>query len=340
MPIVSTIGSMSSRGFGFGGAAKPDSKSGIFALGKQNLSGGGGSVVNTREKYTFATCTSTTSGVGTASAAALYGAASSNGSRGIFAIGCTESAPTPVTTRNKYLYSNCSSTACGVAASSAGSREGSATGNSTRGIFAIGLSSGAKTTTRNKYTYSNCTSTACGVGAASTASSAGSAAGESTKGIFALGSITGFPYYVTTRNKYTYSTCASTACGVGAASTNSGAGAAAGNSTRGIFALGYNPGSCCSFNPSQTRNKYTYSTCASTSSGVASSSAAMAYGAAVGNSTRGIFSIARPQNFPTNTRDKYTYAACTSTSCGVGTASISSFGQSGAWWATCVNCGI
>jgi hypothetical protein len=76
------------------------------------------------------------------------------------------------TIRNKYTYSSCTSTACGVGVSSAVNYFGSATGNSTRGIFALG----GPSVTRDKYLYSSCTSTATGVGAASVTSEGGSAA--------------------------------------------------------------------------------------------------------------------------------------------------------------------
>jgi hypothetical protein len=76
---------------------------------------------------------------------------------------------------------------------------------------------------------------------------------DGNKGIFALGNSSGSS---TIRNKYTYATCASTACGVGSASQGGRDGSAMGNNTRGIFNLG----SCgaCRLN---VRNKYTYASC-------------------------------------------------------------------------------
>ena len=63
-------------------------------------------------------------------------------------------------------------------------RNNSAAGNSTRGIFALGLAQppccGVVSTTREKYTYASCSSTASGVGGASVASSDGSAASWAT----------------------------------------------------------------------------------------------------------------------------------------------------------------
>ena len=79
-----------------------------------------------------------------------------------------------------HLYICCTSTATGVGAASAASYQGSAAGNSTRGIFALGALCGVGSTTRNKYTYACCTSTATGVGAASANSSSGSAASWAT----------------------------------------------------------------------------------------------------------------------------------------------------------------
>ena len=79
-------------------------------------------------------------------------------------------------TRNKYTYSSDTSTASGVGTASAARAQGAATGNSTRGIFALGLNycSGA-TACRNKYTYACCTSTSSGVASSSSSSSYGSA---------------------------------------------------------------------------------------------------------------------------------------------------------------------
>jgi hypothetical protein len=59
---------------------------------------------------------------------------------------------------------------------------GSAAGNSTLGIFALGLNSTfCRLTTRNKYTYSGCVVSAGG--AATAASSYGSAASNGTSGV-------------------------------------------------------------------------------------------------------------------------------------------------------------
>ena len=133
---------------------------------------------NIRNKYTYATCSSTACGVGSASSNAFAGSAAGNDTRGIFALGGNP----PTNTRNKYTYATCTSTACGVAVSSCTSFAGrAAAGNSTRGIFALGFNSGfTQQTTRNKYTYACCTSTAAGVGAASVASCFGSATSWAT----------------------------------------------------------------------------------------------------------------------------------------------------------------
>jgi hypothetical protein len=172
--------------------------------------------------------------------------------------------------RNKYTYATCSSTAACVAVSSATTYGGAAAGNKTRGIFALGYSNpGGSNVIRNKYTYATCSSTACGVGSSSTASYRGSAVGDSTKGIFAMGLINSGSCPSTIRNKYTYSSCTNTACGVGAASAASYCGSAAGNSTRGIFALG---STAAGVGGTTTRNKYTYACCTSTATGVAASS--------------------------------------------------------------------
>ena len=140
------------------------------------------------------------------------------GAIAIFALGCVSGAST---TRDKYTFSGC--VVSSGAAASAASYVGSAAGNSTIGIFALGNS----TTTRDKYTYSGC------VNASATASSAasyvGSAAGNSTVGIFALGYVGGSS---TTRNKYTYS--GDTNGTATAASAASSYGSAASNGTTGV----------------------------------------------------------------------------------------------------------
>ena len=149
-----------------------------------------------------------------------------DGTKGIFALGYNT--PSALTTRNKYTYSSCTSTACGVGAASAGSNSGSAAGNSTRGIFALG----GGLTTRNKYTYASCTSTASGVAASSAGSTGGAAAGNLTRGIFSLG-MNSVGCYTTTRNKYTYACCTSTASGVAVASQRGGCLSVAGNASIG-----------------------------------------------------------------------------------------------------------
>ena len=202
------------------GAAAGNSTRGIFALGSAGTCIGS----TIRNKYTY-------SGDVNAVAASAsgcnshFGAAVGSCSIGIFALGAYH-CPTcgcvmPQTIRNKFTYSSC--TNAGATASSAVSAYGSAAGNATVGIFALGCSS----TTRNKYTYSgdvNAVATA-----ASAASTTGAAAGNSTIGIFALGFTTALS---TTRNKYTYSGCVSAAAT--AASAASGRGAAASDGTTGV----------------------------------------------------------------------------------------------------------
>jgi hypothetical protein len=96
---------------------------------------------------------------------------------GIFALGRSF---TISTTRNKYTYSGCvvsSATAATVA-----SGRGSAAGNSTVGIFALGcVGACTRSTTRNKYTYSGDVVAAGGV--ATSASRDGSAASNGTSGV-------------------------------------------------------------------------------------------------------------------------------------------------------------
>lgn len=242
-----------------------------------------------------------------------------DGTFSIFALGAVGGVST---TRNKYTYSG-NVVAAGGAASIA-SQSGSAAGNSTVGIFALGyiVSGGSNTpsVTRDKYTYSGCVVSAGG--AATVASAEGSAAGNSTVGIFAL-STTGIFAGTAARNKYTYSGCVVSAGG--AATTSSVRGSATGNSTVGIFALGNNSSSGALLT---TRDKYTYSGCV-VSAGTAAT-AASNEGSAAGNSTVGIFALGVTSTgfCGTTTRNKYTYAGCV-VSAG-GAATVASFRGSAA----------
>ena len=99
---------------------------------------------------------------------------------------------------------------------------------------------------------------------------------DATIGIFALGYLCGVSS--TTRNKYTFSNDTVGTGGVATAASHYGS--AAGNSTRGIFALGYTTG------PSTTRNKYTYACDSVTTGGIAT--AASYGGSAASNGTCGV----------------------------------------------------
>jgi hypothetical protein len=147
---------------------------------------------------------------------------------------------------------------------------------------------------------------------------ASTGATDGTVGIFAIGTTNG-ACSTAVRNKYTFSSCTSTACGVGSASVGALYGSAAGNSTRGIFALGRTTG--IQSTGTIIRNKYTYSSCASTAIGVGTASIASSNGAGVGNSTRGIFHLGSSTTGSTKVRNKYTYSSCTSTASGVASAS-------------------
>jgi hypothetical protein len=270
--------------------AVPDGTFSIFALGNNQC---------TRNKYTYSGCVSSSATAGTVGSSGQ--SAAGNSTVGIFALGFTSGfcGSFPVTTRNKYTYVGCVVSAGGAA--TVPSYDGSAAGNSTIGIFALGYDSGAnRLATRNKYTYSGDVVSAGG--AATTASYVGSAVGNSTRGIFALGCA---GCTVTTRDKYTYSGCVVSAGG--AATVASKAGAAAGNSTVGIFALGIN----VSNTNLSTRDKYTYSSDV-VSAGSAATDASR-FGAAAGNSTVGIFALGAQASFPvpqvaSTTRNRYTYA--------------------------------
>jgi hypothetical protein len=206
--------------------------------------------------------------------------------------------------RNKYTYSGCVVSA--ATAATAVSSCGSATGNSTVGIFAVASGS----TARNKYTYVGCVVSAGG--AATQALCGGSAVGNSTVGIFALG---GTQYYCpcfgamiycnsSTRNKYTYS--GDVVASGASASQGTRGGSAAGTATVGIFALGA-PSSFYCQSYSTTRNKYTYS--GDTNGSATAATASSRDTSAAGNSTFGIFALGCVSGVgQSTTRNKYTYS--------------------------------
>jgi hypothetical protein len=274
--------------------------------------------LSTGTSYTFGVFALNSYGPSPSSAFSNSITAVLDGTFGIFALGCTCGNST---TRNKYTYAGCVVSAGGAA--TVASRCGSAAGNSTVGIFALGsiVCGGSNTlvTTRNKYTYSGCVVSAGG--AATIASSQGSAAGNSTVGIFAL-STTGTFAGTANRNKYTYSGCVVSAGG--AASTSSVKGAAVGNSTVGIFALGANSSSGARLT---TRDKYTYSGCVVSAGGAAT--VASCSGSAAGNSTVGIFALGYTSAGGVTTRNKYTYSGCVVSAGGAATAASSAGSAAG-----------
>ena len=327
MPLIATRGAASAQGFGeFAQAAVSDGTKAIFALGLVNCA----TWSSTRNKYTYACCTSTACGVGTSVVGGGgCGRAAGNSTRGVFATGRGTAA------RCRHMYACCTTTSTGAGGfASSVVVGGTAAGNATRGIFSIGNSSCVLTTTRNTFTYATCTSASAAAG--STAANYGSAVGNSTRGIFSLGRTFNCGYCATsTRNKFTYACNSSTASGVASASFPSLFQSAAGNSTRGIIALGRK---CSSFSAcGNVRNKYTYACCTSTASGVATASVAIGYGgSAAGNSTRGIFALGSSGGSG-SVRNKYTYACCTSTASGVGTSSSPGINGAAASWSLCVN---
>lgn len=239
---------------GFGGAA---ASSPVTVTGLTNGS-----------SYTFGAFALNSYGPSPISAFSNSITAALDGTFGIFALGSNS------TTRNKYTYSGDVVSAGGAATRS--NYEGSATGNSTVGIFALGvdLCCGGSVTTRNKYTYS---SDVVSAGAASsTVSSYGSAVGNSTVGIFAIGNN---PCRSATRNKYTYS--GDTSGSATAATVATAYGSAAGNSTVGIFALGQSASADLT-----TRDKYTYSGDVVSAGGAAT--VASSSGSAASNGIAGI----------------------------------------------------
>lgn len=351
MPTIMTKGAASASGFGFGSltGTPADGTKAIFQLG---------SGTSIREKYTYACCSSTTSGVGQVNqtgycspyctVGTTVGSGFSNYSKGIFTLGtinATSCARSQSIDTNKYTFSTCSSVVGpNIGSTNCTSAKGNAVSNKTIGILSIGFSLqccvAILVNKKRKFTYSSCAWAA--VSANTTASASGSAVGNSTKAIIALGgtvycaSIGTYVTKVATRNKYTYASDVTTACGVGSASVASARGSAAGNSTAGIFALSATGITCAV--AVATRNKYTYACCTSTATGVASSSANSSCGSASGNSTRGIFALGGTSpNGSSTTRNKYTYSSCTSTSSGVAVSSISSKGGAAISWAVCVN---
>ncbi len=208
------------------GTAAGNSTTGVFALGSLNC---GSSGSRTRNKYTYSGCVVAS---GTLSSInSISGSAAGTSTFGVFAIGSSTCgcASYPTTTRDKYTYSSCVVSAGGAA--TLASRQGSAAGNSTVGIFALGQNGCfVRTTTRNKYTYSGDVVSAGG--ASTVGSFAGSAAGNSVVGIFALGDTCAEPFGGTTRNKYAYSSdVVSSATAATAASRY---GSAASNGTAGV----------------------------------------------------------------------------------------------------------
>jgi hypothetical protein len=318
MPAIITRGAFSAKGFGFGASAglNPcDGTKAIFQLGYN-----GSSNTTTRNKYTYASCTSTACGVGAASSCTFGGVGAGNSTRGIFGLGASG------TTLNKYTYSTCSSTASGLP-TTVTQCAGEAAGNNTKGIFGFGHLS----KTRYKFTYACCSIASTGAGGnASACIIRGYGAGNSTRAIFSNGRC--FP---SIRDKFTYATCTSTTCGVAASSAGTAGGAAAGTGTIGIFQLGATTGNTAT----NVRNKYTYASCTSTACGVGAASANnLNSGAAAGNSTRGIFALGSLSGYSgTTIRNKYTYATCSSTACGVGAASANSAAGAATSWAVCVN---
>jgi len=103
----------------------------------------------------------------------------SGGTEGIFALGYNSTIYAPVTTRDKYTYAG-DVVSAGTAATAASSL-GSAVGNSTEGIFALGVNATAAVATRDKYTYAGDVVSAAT--ASSVASYSGSAAGNGTTGV-------------------------------------------------------------------------------------------------------------------------------------------------------------
>jgi hypothetical protein len=223
---------------------------------------------------------------------------SGDGTFAIFALGNS-------TTRDKYTYASCVATS--ATTSTCNSSGGSAAGNTTFGIFALGNNN----TARNKYTYTG--DVVSSATAASVASRYGAAAGNSTVGLFSLGA----RYYccigdvgTSIRNLYTYAGDTSTYISAGGQSLYQ---SGTGNSTVGIFAYGV---LCCSVTAARFKYLYAYGILTGATSATLNSSR----GSAAGNSTVGIFALGCASG-PTTVRNKYTYATDTVAAATAATAS-------------------
>jgi hypothetical protein len=244
--------------------------------------------------YTFTVISSSRAGTVSTSASnpiTIYTDASS----GYFTSGCS-------TTYNIYTYSNDTVTGPTISGA-ASSRSSSGAGNSSRAIVAAGATPAYNVGSSTRYKYIFSSSSTAGAASAGAATYSGAAVGNSTRGIFALGQspgCLGSSVLVTTREKYTYSGDSRTSA---TDSSVAGAkGAATGNSTFGLFQLGYAvPGTY-----SPLRNKYTYSN--DTQSAGTTASGGSYYVVATGNSTFGIFALGIRCPGPNNIRDKYTYS--------------------------------
>lgn len=326
MPILQTRANAAAMGYGlFRSMGGGDGTIGIFAIA------GDGS--NVRNQYTYATDTSTATGIANASISTAFGSgAAGTNAFGIFQLGYNTGTGNYSSLRDKYTYAT--NTSAATTATSQNSGKGGASGNSTRGIFQSGAQTTATcagTTVRNKFTY------ACSTSAVTTASSQASnntaAAGNSTRGIFQLNS-GAVGQSSNARNKFTYACDTSTGVGVAVASRNSSGGSgSAGNSTMGIFFIG---SWCSSTTGSNERNKYLYASCTSFATTATNYAQTKNGSFGAGNSTRGIFNRGRNACCVTTTcRCKFTYATETTASAAASSI-VSSWGKA-ASWALCVN---
>lgn len=127
---------------------------------------------------------------------------------------------------------------------------------------------------------------------------------DGTFAIFSLGQQFGGGAGTRVTNKYTYAGNVVVAGGNLTANNYAGGGAA-GNTTVGIFALGFSPVTTAS----AVRNKYTYAS--DTAASATAANTASAYGSAAGNSAIGIFALGMNiGNTKIATRETYTYSNC------------------------------
>jgi hypothetical protein len=186
-------------------------------------------------------------------------------------------------------------------------RGAAATGNTTDGWFAAGLTT-AVASTVNRITYATDTATASTRGPLSSARYQLAATGNTTDGWFGGGYVPAAPYSSSTVNRITYATDTATASTRGPLSSARYQLAATGNTTDGWFGGGMDLANIFS-----TVNRITYATDTATASVRGPLSVARRGLAASGNTTDGWFGGGFDGGNQKSTVDRITYATDTAT---------------------------